>query len=106
MVDLTRQFFRQDRAAVHGQPRRETEAKAMEKTVASRQGTVRFLIFLIAVLVLLNIGYYATWNEPQEAMTSPMWPDISLSLGLSGLKQPTHITHANDDSNRLFITEQ
>jgi len=78
----------------------------MEKTVASRQGTVRFLIFLIAVLVLLNIGYYATWNGPQEAMTSPMWSDISLSLGLSGLKQPTHITHANDGSKRLFITEQ
>lgn len=78
----------------------------MEKTVASRQGTVRFLIFLIAVLVLLNIGYYATWNGPQEAMTSPIWPHISLTLGLSGLKQPTHITHANDGSKGLFITEQ
>jgi glucose/arabinose dehydrogenase len=78
----------------------------VEKAVASGQGTVRFLIFLIAILVLLNIGYYATWNRPPEAVTSLVWPDISLKLGFSGLRQPTHITHANDGSNRLFITEQ
>jgi len=35
-----------------------------------------------------------------------VWPDISPKLGFCGLKQPTHITHANDGSNRLFITEQ
>ena len=78
----------------------------MEKAVASKQGTVRFLIFLVAILVLLNIGYYATWNRPQEAMTSLVWPDISLKLDFIGLRQPTHITHAGDGSNRLFITEQ
>jgi len=78
----------------------------VEKAVASRQGTVRFLIFLVAILVLLNVGYYATWNRPQEAMTSPVWPDISLKLAFSDLRQPTHITHAGDGSSRLFITEQ
>ena len=78
----------------------------MEKAVEPKQGMVRFLIFLVAILVLLNIGYYATWNGPQEAMTSLVWPDISLKLGFSGLRQPTHITHAGDGSNRLFITEQ
>ncbi|NJD56298.1 MAG: PQQ-dependent sugar dehydrogenase [Nitrospirae bacterium] len=39
-------------------------------------------------------------------MTNPAWPDISIALAFSGLRQPTHITHANDGSRRLFITEQ
>jgi len=60
----------------------------------------------MAILVLLNIGYHVTWNRPREAMTSLEWSDISLKLGFSGLRQPTHITHASDGSNRLFITEQ
>ena len=78
----------------------------MEKAVVSGQGTVRFLIFLIAILVFLNIGHYFTWNRPPEEMAGLVWPDIALRLGFSGLRQPTHITHAGDDSNRLFVTEQ
>jgi glucose/arabinose dehydrogenase len=78
----------------------------MEKAVARWQGTVRFLLFLVAILIFLNIGYYAAWDRPVKETVSLAWPDISLSLAFSGIDQPTHITHAGDGSNRLFITEQ
>jgi glucose/arabinose dehydrogenase len=78
----------------------------MEKAVTSGQGTVRFLLFLVAILIFLNIGYYTGWDRPVKETTSPAWPDISLTRAFSGLNQPTHITHAGDGSNRLFITEQ
>jgi glucose/arabinose dehydrogenase len=78
----------------------------MERTIASGQGAVRFLIFLIAVLILLNIGYHFTWNRPPEEQATLVWPGITLKLSLGNIKQPTHIAHAGDGSNRLFITEQ
>jgi glucose/arabinose dehydrogenase len=34
------------------------------------------------------------------------WPDISISLVVSGLDNPVHITHAGDNSDRMFIVEQ
>jgi hypothetical protein len=39
-------------------------------------------------------------------MTTLGWPNISLKLNFSGLRQPAHVTYANDDSNRLFVAEQ
>jgi hypothetical protein len=39
-------------------------------------------------------------------MTSLVWPDISLKLYFSALRQPTHVTYTNDDSSRLFVAEQ
>lgn len=33
-------------------------------------------------------------------------PDIALSLVASGVQQPTHITHAGDGSDRLFVVEK
>lgn len=77
----------------------------MEKEVASGQGGIRFLIFLIAILLLLTIGR-STWNSTGEEQAGMVWPEITLKLVHSGLKQPTHITHAGDNSKRLFVTEQ
>jgi glucose/arabinose dehydrogenase len=77
-----------------------------KKAEASGQGTIRFLGFLIAVLVLLTIGKHFTWNIPGEGQADLSWPDIALELRFGGLKQPTHITHAGDGSNRIFVTEQ
>ncbi|MBI5073904.1 MAG: PQQ-dependent sugar dehydrogenase [Nitrospirae bacterium] len=34
------------------------------------------------------------------------WPEITLKLFMSGLKQPTHIANAGDAGKRLFVTEQ
>jgi glucose/arabinose dehydrogenase len=34
------------------------------------------------------------------------WPEISLSLYVSGLNQAVHITHAGDGTGRLFIVER
>jgi len=78
----------------------------LQKEAIPGQSAVRFLVFLIAIVLLLNIGYHYTWNRPQEEMTHLAWPDIALKLGVSGLNQPTHITNAGDGSGRLFVTEQ
>jgi len=82
-----------------------SDEKRWKKAVASGQGGIRFLIFLIAILVLLTIGHSA-WNSPAEERAGMVWPEISLKLTHSGIKQPTHITHAGDNSKRLFVTEQ
>jgi hypothetical protein len=34
------------------------------------------------------------------------WPTISLTQVVGGLTQPTSITHAGDNSTRIFVTEQ
>lgn len=40
------------------------------------------------------------------AQAKPNWPNISLTKRFSGLNQPVHITHADDDSGRLFVVER
>ena len=77
----------------------------MEKEVAPGQGGIRFLIFLIIILVFLSIGR-ARWDSPQEERAGMVWPELTLKLTHSGIKQPTHITNAGDGSKRLFVTEQ
>jgi glucose/arabinose dehydrogenase len=34
------------------------------------------------------------------------WPQVSLAPAITGVSQPTHITHAGDGSGRLFVVEQ
>lgn len=77
----------------------------MEKTVASGQGGIRFLILLIIILLLLMIGC-SRWDSPGNVQADMVWPELSLKLAYSGIKQPTHIAHAGDNSKRLFVTEQ
>ena len=77
----------------------------MEKALAAGEGVIRFLIFLILILLFLTIGR-STWNSTDEEPARMVWPEITLKLLLGGIKQPTHITHAGDNSRRLFITEQ
>lgn len=77
----------------------------MEKAVAAGEGVIRFLIFLILILLFLTIGR-STWQSTDEEPAGMVWPEITLKLLLGGIKQPTHITHAGDNSRRLFITEQ
>jgi glucose/arabinose dehydrogenase len=77
----------------------------VEKAVAAGQGGIRFLILLIIILLFLTIGR-STWNSTGEEQSGMVWPEITLKLAFSGIRQPTHITHAGDNSMRLFITEQ
>lgn len=77
----------------------------MEKITPPGEGGIRFLIFLIIVLLFLTIGR-SRWDSPGKEQTDMVWPELTLKLTHSGIKQPTHITHAGDNSNRLFVTEQ
>lgn len=77
----------------------------MEKGVTAGQGSIRFLVFLIIILVFLTISR-VRWNSAVQEPAGMVWPEISLKLILSGIKQPTHITHAGDNSRRIFVTEQ
>jgi len=75
--------------------------------------TNNFFIFSITLFFLCSFdtALYAdspatSTGVPCKTNTSPPFPDVSLNLVTSGLQQPVHMTHAGDNSKRLFITEQ
>jgi glucose/arabinose dehydrogenase len=66
----------------------------------------------IGICLLMGLGLaliFGTLLLPkQDAAAQPsfVWPQIALTEVTSGLQAPVHITHAGDNSNRLFIVEQ
>jgi glucose/arabinose dehydrogenase len=58
---------------------------------------------LTAILVLLP-GFLGH-NRGSSAATTTVWPQLAVVQTISGLSQPTAITHADDGSGRLFIAE-
>ena len=64
-----------------------------------------FSISLISAFIL-SITCYADEEKITKSLSQKKWPEISLTPVVSGLKKPTHITHAGDKSGRLFLTEQ
>jgi glucose/arabinose dehydrogenase len=60
---------------------------------------------LISVL-LISITCYAEERFNGSKHPHKEWTEISLVPVVRGLKKPTHITHAGDNSGRLFLTEQ
>lgn len=62
-------------------------------------------VMLGAVMLLGSACDMSQSNSP-SAPTGKGWPEISLSLKVSGLSSPTHIANAGDGSNRLFVVEQ
>lgn len=40
------------------------EQEKEKQTGPALDGTIRFILFLIAILVLLNFSYCFTWNRP------------------------------------------
>ncbi|MCZ7384538.1 MAG: hypothetical protein O8C63_07295, partial [Candidatus Methanoperedens sp.] len=44
----------------------------------------------------------------RRAVAAPMlaWPTITPVQVVSGLSRPTYVTHAGDNSGRLFVVEQ
>ena len=60
-----------------------------------------------SILVLfLAFGFFLADANSTEARAGGTWPRIALTLRISRLDQPTHVTHAGDGSGRLFVTEQ
>ncbi len=61
----------------------------------------------ISILVLiLAFDFFLADTGLTEAREGAPWPRVALTLRVSGLDRPTHITHAGDSSGRLFVTEQ
>lgn len=59
---------------------------------------MRALLFLVLIFVsLAPINIRATQID---------WPDLRFTLVATNLTQPTHVTHGNDGTGRLFVTEQ
>jgi len=42
----------------------------------------------------------------QNTARAQSWPTLTLNAVVGGLSQPTFITHAGDNSNRIFVTEK
>jgi glucose/arabinose dehydrogenase len=59
-------------------------------------------LFLSAAGLLLMVETLV----PKPAQAQPQFPTISLTPRVGGLTQPTSITHAGDNSPRIFATEQ
>ncbi len=61
---------------------------------------------VIGAALLLGSACNALQSNSSSKPTGTGWPEISLSLKVSGLDRPTHIANAGDGSNRLFVVEQ
>ncbi len=61
------------------------------------------ILSLLAVVfsLLLFSGIFKASAGP-----SADWPNVQLVQVVTGLNKPTHITHAGDGSDRLFVIEQ
>lgn len=69
--------------------------------------TRRILItVLLALLPLLSIPAVLELVQAQTCAPSGTVPKVTLQLFVSGLSQPTHLTHAGDSSGRVFVVEQ
>jgi glucose/arabinose dehydrogenase len=63
--------------------------------------------FLTVVCGLLTLGSLTLWRQvASEHAAAATWPTLTLTQVVSGLSQPTSITHAGDNSNRVFVTER
>ncbi len=67
-----------------------------------------FLRCVLLAGMLLGVLTARAWQrgQPAPAQAAADWPDLALGEFITGLKQPTFLTHANDASGRLFVTEQ
>ncbi len=78
------------------------------------QRTIIFFILFIIFFFLFSFDSALKAKSPatsagdpcKSKRVPPPLPDVSLHLITQGLHQPVHLTHAGDNSKRLFITEQ
>jgi glucose/arabinose dehydrogenase len=67
-----------------------------------------FLAVLILLSPVLWSGHWAAVRASSgPASLSPLaWPQLSFELVAGGFASPVFVTHANDDSGRIFVVEQ
>ena len=67
-----------------------------------------WILLLLGAVILMGFAVYNLMINRRSAFAQDNidLPEISLTQVASGLLRPVHITHAGDDSGRLFIVEQ
>ena len=68
----------------------------------------RRIEIVLPLLLLSAAGLFLPLEPigPHSAQAQPSWPTLMLVPVVGGLTQPTSITHAGDNSPRIFVTEQ
>ncbi len=83
---------------------RRDDATHIQSAGKMKNKTLLIALTISALTSLIGLGLARpTLATPARAVT---WPPISLTSFVTGLSQPTTITHANDSSNRIFVTER
>ncbi len=81
-------------------------AAEITRTILERP-FARFLSICFLLGAITLILWVRLFDGPTViAAPRVAWPTISLQLVTSGLIHPTSITHAGDNSGRIFLTEQ
>ncbi|MGB5261245.1 MAG: PQQ-dependent sugar dehydrogenase [Gammaproteobacteria bacterium] len=60
----------------------------------------------MAARTIYWLFFFITWFICQPVSAQVQFPTIALTLHVSGLTSPVHITHADDGSGRLFVVER
>ena len=71
----------------------------------SKRWSRGLVLFALVNLTILLWVIYAE-NKSTQAAPRVIFPTITLTPALSGLTEPVYLTHAGDNSNRIFIVEQ
>jgi len=69
-----------------------------------KTGTIRTLALLLGMLLLTTAASPGTAKIAPDSQQS--WPAITLQLVTGGLQDPVYLTHAGDNSGRIFILEK
>lgn len=61
---------------------------------------------VFCLVLMLGSGFAAASSRPLPAAGAVAWPEPALKPFASGFQSPVHITHAADNSGRVFVVEQ
>ncbi len=62
---------------------------------------------VLCLVLLLGSGFTVSGSPPvSPGPQTTLWPELALKPFASGFHSPVHLTHAADDSGRLFVVEQ
>ena len=67
--------------------------------------------FMLLCALIFSIGIVSAQDTEESTPliyrdTAPSTDSFTLEVVAEGLRRPLYVTHANDDSGRLFIMEQ
>lgn len=75
-------------------------------TIINLASTIFFLFTFHPVSSLADLSSVSVITPCKAKDFLSPFPDLTLELVIKGLSQPVQVTHAGDNSRRLFITEQ